>query len=78
MYTLLTMFQMKCLKYWPDIDHTVNFGPYSITLTTQNVYDSYTLRTISLKYEVCKILIKETMMKYSDISFKYIKQIMVL
>ncbi|XP_078309685.1 uncharacterized protein LOC111106154 isoform X2 [Crassostrea virginica] len=43
--------RMKCLKYWPDIDHTVNFGPYSITLTTQEVYDSYTLRTISLKYE---------------------------
>ena len=57
MYTLLTMFQMKCLKYWPDIDHTVNFGPYSITLTTQDVYDSYTLRTISLKFEVCKMFV---------------------
>ena len=48
------MFQMKCLKYWPDIDHTMNFGPHTITLKTEDVYDLYTLRTMSVKYEVKK------------------------
>nr|XP_022302580.1 receptor-type tyrosine-protein phosphatase T-like [Crassostrea virginica] len=43
--------KMKCLKYWPDIAHTLDFGPYTIALNTEDVYDSYTLRTISLKYE---------------------------
>ena len=52
-HMLSTQFQMKCLKYWPDIAHTLDFGPYTIALNTEDVYDSYTLRTISLKYEVC-------------------------
>ena len=47
------MFQMKCLKYWTDIDHTLDFGPYTIALNTEDVYDSYTLRSISVKFEVC-------------------------
>nr|XP_022296023.1 uncharacterized protein LOC111105862 isoform X2 [Crassostrea virginica] len=43
--------KMKCLKYWPDIDHIMNFGPHTITLKTEDVYDLYTLRTMSVKYE---------------------------
>ena len=54
---LLAMFQMKCLKYWPDIDHTMKFGPHTITLKTEDVYDLYTLRTMSVKYEVFQFFI---------------------
>nr|XP_022302953.1 receptor-type tyrosine-protein phosphatase alpha-like [Crassostrea virginica] len=43
--------KMMCLKYWPDINHSMNFGAYTITLNTEDVYDFYTLRTMSLNYE---------------------------
>ena len=44
---------MKCLKYGLDIDQTLDFGPYTITMNTEDVYDSYTLRSIGVKFQVC-------------------------
>ena len=37
----------KCEQYWPESGST-NFGPFKITLTEQQVFPDYTIRTLQL------------------------------
>ena len=39
----------------------MNFGAYTITLNTEDVNDFYTLRTMSLNYEVHKFFVLLTL-----------------
>uniref|UniRef100_K1QB98 Receptor-type tyrosine-protein phosphatase kappa n=1 Tax=Magallana gigas TaxID=29159 RepID=K1QB98_MAGGI len=41
--------RMKCLKYWPDTE--LNIGPYTIELDGMDVFDSYTVRYLTVKYQ---------------------------
>ena len=37
----------KCEQYWPESGST-SFGPFKITLTEQQVFPDYTIRTLQL------------------------------
>uniref|UniRef100_A0A8W8M345 protein-tyrosine-phosphatase n=1 Tax=Magallana gigas TaxID=29159 RepID=A0A8W8M345_MAGGI len=41
--------KMKCLKYWPDTE--LNIGPYTIELDGMDVFESYTVRYLTVKYQ---------------------------
>jgi hypothetical protein len=44
------VFQMKCLKYWPDTE--LDIGPYVIKLDTVDEYDHYVLRYMVVQHQV--------------------------
>ena len=39
---------IKCERYWPE-SGTVEYGPYSVTLTEQLVLADYTIRKLQLE-----------------------------
>lgn len=41
--------KMKCLKYWPDTE--LDIGSYTIELDGMDVFDSYTVRCLAVKYQ---------------------------
>ena len=40
--------RVKCQQYWPEAS-SENFGPFSVTLTEQQIFTDYTIRTLLVK-----------------------------
>jgi protein tyrosine phosphatase len=40
--------KVKCQQYWPDTE-TKEFGPFSVTLTSEHVFTDYTIRELTLE-----------------------------
>ena len=40
--------KIKCQPYWPEAS-SETFGPFSVTLTEQQVFTDYTIRTLQVK-----------------------------
>ena len=41
--------KIKCQQYWPESGFTQSYGPFKVTLTDQQVYTDYTIRTLQLE-----------------------------
>ena len=41
--------KIKCQQYWPESGSTQSYGPFKVTLTDQQVYTDYTIRTLQLE-----------------------------
>ena len=41
--------KIKCQQYWPESDSSQSYGPFKVTLTDQQVYTDYTIRTLQLE-----------------------------
>ena len=41
--------KIKCQQYWPESGSTQRYGPFKVTLTDQQVYTDYTIRTLQLE-----------------------------
>ena len=40
--------KVKCQQYWPEVE-SESFGPFSVTLTEQQVFTDYIIRTLFVK-----------------------------
>lgn len=47
--TLVTVFQTKCVQYWPDIGDQILHGDILVSNMNQVVYINYTIRTFEVK-----------------------------
>ena len=43
--------KIKCQKYWPD-SGSENFGPFTVTITDQQVLADYTIRTLKVTVRI--------------------------
>ena len=41
--------KIKCQQYWPESGSSQSYGPFKVTLTNQQVYTDYTIRTLQLE-----------------------------
>ena len=39
----------KCHQYWPNTEDTVSFGPFTVTLSEQQMFADYTIRLLQLQ-----------------------------
>ena len=40
--------KVKCQQYWPEASNE-NYGPFIVTLTEQQIFTDYTIRTLQVK-----------------------------
>ena len=43
--------KVKCHQYWPNTEDTASFGPFTVTLSEQQMFADYTIRLLQL--QVC-------------------------
>ena len=50
--------RIKCQQYWPESGKK-DFGPFQVTITDQQIFADYTIRTLSVSVRYFKILTAE-------------------
>ena len=41
--------KVKCHQYWPNTEDTASFGPFTVTLSEQQMFADYTIRLLQLQ-----------------------------
>ena len=44
--------RIKCQQYWPESGKK-DFGPFQVTITDQQIFADYTIRTLSILVRYC-------------------------